>query len=396
METIQSISKTSKKHGKTCNTVEKIIRTRFKQLDYPTQQWFLQVVEKPPYWDQQHYYIQFQQEEMTKQKQQLKQKDIEMEQLTQQQPTPKKDKNKNKEKGKDKNKDNNKQDDQKQNDPNQLMQPIPLDQLHQLLYGNRQQFVNNQNLSQFMPRQQQSNNNGNINNNTDNKKRSDGNVSQIPQQQRAQAEHAIRQARLATLYYKQQQGTATVADSTYAYAPIPLGEVQAYIAATTIMSQQQEEKTTNVAQQAQNQWTAQQLPQLQAQQQQPTQTTTQFQNPKSKNEFVQQLGALLGGDTMPSSQVVGALPANPTGMIQTPVNPNLEPQLRNLAAMNNMSTTNLTPQAKQQILQILQSQQQGGTTTTTNTGQIPAPPRESAVDLLGTSQASNTSLVITP
>ena len=69
-----------KKHGKTCNTVENIIKKRFSKLDYPAQQWFLQMVDKPPYWDQQKYYIQFQQEEITRQQAQLKQKNIELQQ----------------------------------------------------------------------------------------------------------------------------------------------------------------------------------------------------------------------------------------------------------------------------------------------------------------------------
>ena len=59
---------------------------------------------------------------------------------------------------------------------------------------------------------------------------------------------------------------------------------------------------------------------------------------------------MLGTNTMPPSQIQGALPADPTGMIQTPVDPNLVPQLRQPPGS---SFTNITPQ----ILQILQQEQ---------------------------------------
>ena len=138
-----------KKHGQTCNAVEKIIKKNFNKLSYPAQQWFLQVVDKPPYWDQQTAYIQLQQDQIREQQAQLKQKDLELQQqdfqmtqLNQQQQDKNKDKNKNKNnnKNKDKEKTSNKKkddknkdkDDKKQDDPNKLLQPIPMDQLHLL------------------------------------------------------------------------------------------------------------------------------------------------------------------------------------------------------------------------------------------------------------------------
>ena len=70
---------------------------------------------------------------------------------------------------------------------------------------------------------------------------------------------------------------------------------------------------------------------------------------------------MLGVNTMPPSQVQGALPKAPTGMIQTPLNPTLQAQLRQPPPQGTF--TNLTPQQKQKILQILNEENQTQNTT---------------------------------
>ena len=111
---------------------------------------------------------------------------------------------------------------------------------------------------------------------------------------------------------------------------------------------------------------------------------------------------MLGANTMPPSQVQGALPAEPTGMIQTPVDPTLTPQLRYPPTG---SFTNITPQQRQQILQRLQGQptQQVDASTNGNllgtqssnaanaVNLMPTQQPTQSQNLLGTPAAQNTS-----
>ena len=173
---------------------------------------------------------------------------------------------------------------------------------------------------------------------------------------------AIQQSKMAQLYLKQASNTATQTDVNIAYAPVTMEEIQSFIAAQAAISTISQPKQNLQSQsQTQNQWT-QQLPTGQTTQQPKKQTS--YNNPNSQQQFFQQLQQMLGVNTMPPSQVQGALPSEPTGMIQTPINPTLQPQLRKPPPQG--AFTNLTPQQKQQILQILNQEQATQLTGATN------------------------------
>ena len=197
-------------------------------------------------------------------------------------------------------------------------------------------------MQQEHPSQHQNNQSNSKNN--EEKKRSDENVSAPTQQQIQSAKTAIQQSKIAQLYVKQANGTATQTDVNIAYAPVTMQEITAFLAAQQNVPPPNQ--TTN--QQLQQQWTQQKQPNLNNNNNSKGNLT--YNNPQNQNVFFQQLHQMLGGTTMPPSQINNALPQDPTGMIATPVNPNLVPQLR---APPTGTFTNITPQQRQQILQIL-------------------------------------------
>ena len=57
-----------KQNGPTTQKIKEIIKKRFQQLPYPARQWVLQIADPPPYWNQQHYYIQCQHDQLRQKK----------------------------------------------------------------------------------------------------------------------------------------------------------------------------------------------------------------------------------------------------------------------------------------------------------------------------------------
>ena len=80
-----------------------------------------------------------------------------------------------------------------------------------------------------------------------------------------------------------------------------------------------------------------------------------YANPPDQATFFGQLQQMLGHNTMPTSQIQGALPQDPVGMIQTPLNPTTQPQLRYSGLTTQPSLNNLSLQQRQQLIQLLQT-----------------------------------------
>ena len=426
--TYNLLIKQGKQNGPTIKAAANSIKKNFAKLPYPAQQWFLQVADPPEYWNQQQYYIQYQHAEMQKQQaklkaqqQKLKQQQQEMQKLQQQAQQAINTQNNNFNNNNNNQNNNNNNNNNTSNSNNQNNKstnskgidttPITLDDLTKLVQGHPRQFVNNNNLSAYMAVEQSQQNVQS--NTTDNKKRSDKNVPVPTPEQIKTATTAIQQTKIAQLFVKQSQGTATQADAITAYTPPTQQEIMAFIAATQPIQQPQKQVTIDESknqqipiQQVQQQWTSQQQPNLPGKQGNTSATPT-YQNPTNQNVFFQQLHQLLGTNTMPPSQIQAALPSDPTGMIQTPVNPTLTPQLRHPPTSE---FTNITPQQRQQILQILQQSQStqpqaanpNGNVmgTANNTGRMtvnlmPTPVTSAPVNLLGAPTDQNTSSVTT-
>ena len=76
--TYNLLIKQGKQNGPTIKAAANSIKKNFNKLPYLAKQWFMQMVDPPIYWDQQNYYIQYQQDEMKKQQEKLDKQQAQM------------------------------------------------------------------------------------------------------------------------------------------------------------------------------------------------------------------------------------------------------------------------------------------------------------------------------